>query len=110
MYFEAKPPKLGEILVSRGQGAWGRVAEGYILDLIEHHTAGLVDAEETDDGSEDRHAEHDLVVGDRQEKDIVVVDTFGCIIVRLPCLYPGLHMVLFGEGRRWPRRLRLRAN
>lgn len=110
MYLEAKPPKLGEELVSWGHGAWGSGAKSYILDLVEHHAAGLVDAEETDDGSKDCHAEHDLVVGNRKEEDIIVVDTFGCIIVRLPCPDPGVHMVLFGRGRRWPRRLRLRAN
>lgn len=85
-------------------------AEGYILDFIEHHTAGLVDAEETDDGGEDRHAEHNLVVGNRKKEDIIIVDTFGGVVVRLPCPSPGLHMVLLGGGRRWPRRLRLRAN
>lgn len=85
-------------------------AQGYILDLVEYNTAGLVDSEETNDRAEDRRAEHDLVVGNRKEENVIVVNTLGGIVVRFPCLGPGFHMILVGQGRRWPRRLRLRAN
>lgn len=84
--------------------------QGYILDLVEHDAARLVDPEETNDGGEDRHAEHDLVIGNREEEDIIVVDAFGCVIVGLSWASVLLHMVLLGAGRRWPPRLRLRAN
>lgn len=56
MYFEAKPPK-----------------------LVKDNTCGLVDAEQTNDGSEKGQAQHDLVIGDRQKEDIVVLDTVGLV-------------------------------
>jgi hypothetical protein len=109
MYFEAKPPKLGRDSLARDT-VLGSGAEGYILDLVEDNAARLVDSEETNDGGENCHTERDLVVGNRKEEDIIVVDTLGCVIVGLACPGSGVQMVLLGAGRRWPRRLRLRAN
>lgn len=50
-----------------------------LLDLVKDDTGGLVDSEQANNGGEDGQAKHDLVVGNRQEEDIVVLNTVGLI-------------------------------
>lgn len=82
MYLEANPPKLptrhGQFPLSTNGGAGG---DGNALDLVEHHAGGLVDAVEADNGRDNCHQDGDLVVGDGQQKDVIVVDAVGCVVL-----------------------------
>lgn len=51
-----------------------------ILNLIENDAVRVVDPEESNDGAENGHAKHDLVVGDGEEEDIIVLDALGGVI------------------------------
>lgn len=64
MYFEAKPPKLQKNRISFGI-AGCRGIEQHVLDLVENDTVRLVDTEQSNDGAQDGHANHDLIVRDR---------------------------------------------
>ena len=81
MYLEANPPKLparhGQFLLSTN-GAGGDLN---VLDLVEHHAGGLVDAVEADNRRDDGHQDGDLVVGNGQQEDVIVVDAVGCVVV-----------------------------
>lgn len=44
------------------------------LDLVKDDAGGLVDSEQANGGSENGQKDHDLVVGDRQEKNIIVIN------------------------------------
>lgn len=81
MYFEAKPPKLGKDSCQLACRQRREEMVSNILDFVENHAVRVVDSEEPDNGAQDGHAEHNLVVGDRKQEDIVVLDTLRGVVV-----------------------------
>lgn len=57
-----------------------RRLEGSILDLVEYDAVGVIDSEKSNDGAQDSHANHDLVVGDGEEEDIVVLNALRGVV------------------------------
>lgn len=53
-----------------------------VLDLVEYDAGRLVYAEKANDGTNYGQCRHDLVVGDGEEEDIVVLDAIGGVVVR----------------------------
>jgi len=80
-----------------GKGGGGR--EG-ILDFVEHNARGLVYPEEAHDGCQDGDAHHDLVVGDGEKENIVILDAFGRVVVWTLRLRLGLRLSGVVGGRR----------
>lgn len=52
-----------------------------ILDLVEHDTAGLVDAEQAHGGSYQGDGKDDLEVRDWEQKDIIVLNALRGVII-----------------------------
>jgi hypothetical protein len=50
-----------------------------ILDFIEDYTCGLVDAEETHGGANERHQHEECIVGGGEVENVIVLDTIGGI-------------------------------
>jgi hypothetical protein len=75
MYLEAKPPKLRK-LVSGGRITL-KSCNGDILDFVEDHAAGLVDAEQSHHGSHQGQQPQELPVRAGKIEDVMVADALG---------------------------------
>jgi len=54
-------------------------SRGNSLDFVEHNACGLVDFIDTDSGSKNHKGQDYPVIGNREEEDIVVLNTFGLV-------------------------------
>ena len=70
-----------------------------ILDFVEDDAGRLGDTEDAHSEGEYRQGNHDIVVGNRQEEDIVVLDAIGGIVLALGLFARGGRRGrLFGGG------------